>query len=839
MIIRQQITPLLLLLACFGTGCALLDDSTSKKPAPTGLIATPPSYYSTAKARYLGTKYKDNLDRLAERILRNPSTSQLQFANNISSVGGIGFFTHSATKTADERYLEVVLATPETFETKGEYSEKVNQLVSRYGQELLGLLAGDTQIYQDKELTGYGLNLTWRTVLSEPPTNRITMARAIIYLQKEKVAGFLRRDLAQAELLRDAVIFAVEEDGPLNLVSYQPRETKPDFRPAIHEDTLAAATAELKQSTLLLPSEVAKEAVQKNEAKVEPVKKEAAVAQDAKARGAVNKPSPIAERPEAKAPIAAAQKERATLAPLVENVKITGEKSSPAKRDAVAEKFALAKPSAKVPPATITPEAKPEAMVAPKLTPEEPERVPAAKETAEAVTEKVSETTASPFPTKPESSAKAPNGKPVARRSEEIQTNAAKTAGQVKKIEPKLEPTKQTEKAAPPALALKPIPNVKTKAVEEIKKQESVLAPATVAPLPASGPAVEEIAAAPVPAVVLESRKPVVKSAPFPLVSAPRESEHTPKTSASPTAPAPEAKTREAEKPRADVASAAAKVSPLRETKPADSAAAPLPAAKAAMPIIAPEPAKSLEVKKNEAAPGRAEKLPDTAAARKIDAPAPEVAKVPQVKVPAVAAVRTTTPESAALRKIETPTSEIAKPSEGKAPAVPAVRLSAEKAPEVASVRKVETAAPLPVAKVEQQTTKPAPMPSIVATLPEKVADKSAPEQLALLRKPPEPTIEKKPLARQAPRSLEGFIIQIAFNDKERAQSWAEKMEQRGYAVSVTEAGAQGSLRVRLGNFSVRDEAERQLRNFKQEGMNGIIINLPQAFRPEARSSVP
>jgi cell division protein FtsN len=64
-------------------------------------------------------------------------------------------------------------------------------------------------------------------------------------------------------------------------------------------------------------------------------------------------------------------------------------------------------------------------------------------------------------------------------------------------------------------------------------------------------------------------------------------------------------------------------------------------------------------------------------------------------------------------------------------------------------------------------------------------------------------------------------------------------MTQRGYAVSLTEAGAEGSLRVRLGNFSVRDDAERQLQSFKQEGMSGIIINLPQAFRPEARSSLP
>jgi hypothetical protein len=44
---------------------------------------------------------------------------------------------------------------------------------------------------------------------------------------------------------------------------------------------------------------------------------------------------------------------------------------------------------------------------------------------------------------------------------------------------------------------------------------------------------------------------------------------------------------------------------------------------------------------------------------------------------------------------------------------------------------------------------------------------------------------------------------------------------------------------VRLGNFSVREEAERQLRTLKQDGLNGIVISLPQAFRPEARTSIP
>jgi cell division septation protein DedD len=130
--------------------------------------------------------------------------------------------------------------------------------------------------------------------------------------------------------------------------------------------------------------------------------------------------------------------------------------------------------------------------------------------------------------------------------------------------------------------------------------------------------------------------------------------------------------------------------------------------------------------------------------------------------------------------------------------------------------------------------SKPAP---ITASKP---TEFPAREQLALLtNKPVEVTPPKPALTRPAVKSLEGFIIQLAFSDREKAQRWAESMEKRGYAVSLTEAGAEGSLRVRLGNFSVRDDAERQLRTFKQEGMNGIIINLPQAYRPEARTSIP
>jgi len=143
--------------------------------------------------------------------------------------------------------------------------------------------------------------------------------------------------------------------------------------------------------------------------------------------------------------------------------------------------------------------------------------------------------------------------------------------------------------------------------------------------------------------------------------------------------------------------------------------------------------------------------------------------------------------------------------------------------------------------KVEQAAERTKSVALAVAPKPqENISEKTAGKQIALLKnKPIEAPPENKPLIRPLPRALEGFIVQFAFNDKEKARRWAEGMEKRGYAVSITEAGAEGALRVRLGNFVQRDDAERQLRNFKQEGLNGIIINLPQGFRPEARSSIP
>src|SRR5918995_1143660 len=230
-------------------GCSLQDRDTNKRAAG-GLIVTPTSHYSTQKARYLGEKYKEHLNRLVERLIGNPRTTNLQFANNLASAGGIGFFTHSAVKVPDERFLEIVLGTSERFEARGDYSVKVGRLFSLYGKELLILLADDLDLYNDRELSGYGLNFTWRTLGPQLGSERV-----IVYFPKEKVKAFLNQELDQNSLLADAVIFAMEQEGLANLVSFRAPEPTPDVRAPIHEQVLLP---EIPKSTLGIKPALAK-----------------------------------------------------------------------------------------------------------------------------------------------------------------------------------------------------------------------------------------------------------------------------------------------------------------------------------------------------------------------------------------------------------------------------------------------------------------------------------------------------------------------------------------------------------------------------------------------------
>jgi DedD protein len=660
----------IILWAAFAASCALLETEAPKKPTSTGLIATPPSYYSTAKARYLGTKYKDNLDRLVERIVRNPKTSNLQFANNISSVGGVGFFTHSAAKSPDERYLEVVLGTSETFETKGSYSEKVARLFSVYGMELLAMMSSDADIYQDKELSGYGLNLAWRNVAQEATGSRVSMERAIVYFPKERVRSFLRREFNQNELLSNAVIFAVEEDGPLQLVSYRPQEIRPDFRPAIREDNLAAATPSPAPALLGEPSQRAEENIGKDRLDSSTVQESVPTS--------VTSPSAVDVPAKAQVPVVAEPK-RVVAAPKSDN--------SPALPAARAK-----------PVAPIT------------------RNDPAAKESADIVGN------ATPQPIE----------------------NAQEASH---------EPSRSTVSA--PAMVVEKPESV------EVKPRETVISAVEVSRTTEWSEKAAKTAL-PVPTPKISE---AAKSAPVPSGAKVEPAKITPELESPPRAP--KIAVEPLEKQSVEIKSLKAAVSP-------------------AQPVIVTRAPKAAEIS-----------LPASPPPTKITDASPNVVQRP-VEIPASA---------------------------------PAVR-----------VAEPAKSAPLPsVAKVEPAVVAPMPPAPVISPTPrEATGEKTGGDQIALLKnKPIESLPERKPLVRPVPRVLEGFVVQLAFNDKEKARSWAEAMEKRGYAVSITEAGAEGALRVRLGNFAQRDEAERQLRNFKQEGLNGIIINLPQGFRPVARSSIP
>jgi SPOR domain len=240
MIVRQQyLHTLIIAIATVLAGCSTVEEK-PRKNVQLGLITTPPTYYTTQKARYLGEKYKNNLDRLVERIVSNPKTANLQFANNIASVGGIGFFTHSATSSVDERFLEIIMGVPETFDSKLDHTAKVQRVFSLYGAELLSILASDSDIYEEKQVNGYGLNLSWRNLVPDTAGPRISLERSTLYFPKARARIFLRGDLSQNAFLSEAVIFAVLDDGPMKLVSYRPQELKPDSRRPIQEEPLIA-----------------------------------------------------------------------------------------------------------------------------------------------------------------------------------------------------------------------------------------------------------------------------------------------------------------------------------------------------------------------------------------------------------------------------------------------------------------------------------------------------------------------------------------------------------------------------------------------------------------------
>jgi hypothetical protein len=589
-----------MLCAMFGGGCTIQDGDTKTQLSAASLIATRASHYSTHKARYLGEKYQRKLDRLIEMIIANPKTAKLQFANNLGSSGGIGFFTHSAVKAPDERFLEVVLGTGENFEA-GEYSVKVARLFSLYGRELLAILASDLEIYNDRELSGYGLNFTWRTVGS-----RMSTERAIVYFPKENVRAFLRQDIGENTVLAEAVIFVTEPEGQATLLSFRAQDPAPDFRAPIQEQVLSPGPTKAKLE-------------------IKPVRAQKPI----NSREGIN---PATNAKESSA----------------------GEK----KREMPTFESELA---AKEISANSTP-----------ITKEEINR-------------------------------QGSTGPVVGEKTEPVGTASAGETGD------------QPDRSSMPIMGT----------VETTQ--------------PVSG-----IVEAPEPQVegkAIQSKLQLEKK---------------------------EGKTAES--------------SSLVEVRK--------------------------EKEQNELRPDFAGSQPPAP----LEASRRNEASKPDLGIHA-------RPE---LGAIEVPSS----PAETSKPGTEVERLG-----RLASISKIHRK-PVPTEKASS--------PPITRSELQNNETNTVEQQPVLAHeKRMENISETKSLVKPVPKSLEGYIIQVPFKNRSEALSWAETFEQRGYTVSMTEAAGGESLRVRIGNFRLRDDAERQLKSLREDGLIGIILNLPQAYRPEVHSSLP
>jgi hypothetical protein len=580
-------------------GCTIHEGDTKPPLSAARLIATPPSHYSTQRARYLGEKYQERLEHLIEMITSNPKTSKLQFANSLGSSGGMGFFTHSAVKTPDERFLEVVLGTGENFEGR-EYSVKVGRLFSLYGRELLVILASDLEIYNDREMSGYGLNFTWRS-----RDSRTNTERAIVYFAKEKVRAYLRQDINDNTLLSEAVIFVMGPEGQANLMSFRAQEPMPDVRAPIKEQ-------------VLLPEPV------KEEPKLGPV---------------------LAERPiNSTEPIKPATN--------------AGE-SSPGEKEK-----RIASSESETTPKPITPNLD--------LKPKE-EIVPDGK-----------------------------IGPVVGGSTEPIRTASARELGD------------QSDKSSTP-----------TKGVIEIQ----------------SGPRGVKSFQPQVEAEAVQSKLQHKKS-----------EENTPELSS----------LVEVRKEQEQI-----------ESRLDPSGSQPLTLMEESRPSEATKPELGIH-----ALPARG-----------------------STEMPSLSA------------KTPMPDSEL------------------EWLGDLASITKIS---PKP-----EHTETAVPAPITPSGLQNATIDSVEQHSVLAHAKPMKNIPETKSFVRPVPKSLEGYIIQVPFKDRSEARSWADIFEQRGYAVSMTEAGGGESLRVRIGNFRLRDDAERELKSIREDGLMGIILNLPQAYRPEVRSSLP
>ncbi len=256
-------------------GCSTAKPQGNTSPAvEAGLSLTPPvhytPYYSTRKARALGESYNENLDRLLEHLTQSP-IGKMQFSNAIVSLS-LGFFTHSASRPPDERYLEVILGMPDILEEEVDVNATVSRLFAQYGREILAILASDTTIAEDQKVAGYGLNFSWRNMLRTSSGPRMTMKEAVIYIPKKKAERFLKQQIDQDELLGTSTLFVRQGENPSQQVRYVPPPSQPWLQSSSPLETHASDSQEQEKREAKIVSQVPKQPDQKPSSDKQPDK---------------------------------------------------------------------------------------------------------------------------------------------------------------------------------------------------------------------------------------------------------------------------------------------------------------------------------------------------------------------------------------------------------------------------------------------------------------------------------------------------------------------------------------------------------------------------------------
>jgi DedD protein len=82
-----------------------------------------------------------------------------------------------------------------------------------------------------------------------------------------------------------------------------------------------------------------------------------------------------------------------------------------------------------------------------------------------------------------------------------------------------------------------------------------------------------------------------------------------------------------------------------------------------------------------------------------------------------------------------------------------------------------------------------------------------------------------KPASKSAPKTHTGYIIQVgAFAHTEAAKNLQEKLHKQGYPSYTEQAG--DKVRVRIGDYSTQDEAEKIRRKLEIQGYHPNVIKL-------------